>query len=173
MLYNGKKTLSTDTKLADVRGANLVMYETMFPSELEYDSSGNLNRNEFFEVKNYDICKNITFGNEMSFPITKPEYLDYIKTNKQITCGFSHYGYLFIIPETIYSVKENVGTDKIFEYREYYESFISTSYNPAAEAKEFIIRKYTALTSYKPIFAPSIDIYYDHAHPTVSGEYIS
>ena len=56
VLYNGKKTLSTDTKLADVRGDNLVLYEMMFPSELEYDLDGNLKANAFFEVENYDIC---------------------------------------------------------------------------------------------------------------------
>src|SRR5574343_1032431 len=39
VLYNGKSVLSTGTKLDNVIGSNLEMYEMMFPSELEYDSN--------------------------------------------------------------------------------------------------------------------------------------
>ena len=170
VLYNGNKPLVLGNKLDNVIGDNKTLYEMLYPSELKYKVDGTLSSNEFFQVKDYTLCKNITSGGSVSFPITQNDYNSYMQNNKQITCGFSHYGYLFIIDSNIYNIKEGHGTDKIFGYREYYENFLITTYNPSSNIDYFILGKYPDFSSYKPINASSIDIYYNVSHP--QGGYI-
>lgn len=165
VLYNGNKPLELGNKLDDVVADNKTLYEMLYPSELKYNADGTLSSNEYFQVKDYTLCKNITFGSSVYFPITQNDYNSYMQNNKQITCGFSHYGYLFILDKDIRNVQEGYGKDKIFGYKEYYENFLNTIYNPASDINYFIVGNYTTFKSYKPINTSMVDIYYSVYHP--------
>lgn len=165
VLYNGNKPLELGNKLDDVVADNKTLYEMLYPSELKYNADGTLSSNEYFQVKDYTLCKNITFGSSVTFPITQNDYNSYMQNNKQITCGFSHYGYLFILDKDIGNVQEGYGKDKIFGYKEYYENFLKTTYNPSSNINCFILGNYSKFNSYKPINTSIVDIYYSFSHP--------